>query len=42
VARKCGFTSQEYFARLFKQRIGTTPAHFRRKHILPAADARFL
>jgi LacI family transcriptional regulator len=42
VAPKCGFTSQEYFARVFKQRIGTTPAQFRRRHLSSGSDTRFL
>jgi len=42
VAPKCGFSSQEYFARVFKRCIGTTPVRFRRRHLLPAGDARSL
>lgn len=38
VARKCGFSSHEYFARLFQRRIGTTPCGYRKTHRLPSVN----
>jgi AraC family transcriptional regulator len=30
IAAECGFADQSHFTRVFRRRIGTTPAHFRR------------
>lgn len=31
IARRCGFSSANYFCRTFRQHVGTTPARFRRQ-----------
>jgi LacI family transcriptional regulator len=40
VAKKCGFGSQEYFARLFHRRAGMTPRSFRSERRVPVKNSQ--
>ena len=33
VAEKCGFEHAEYFSRLFKKKLGSTPGEFRKSPV---------
>lgn len=38
IAYSCGFTTPDYFGKLFKKRFGITPSQWLRKHRMPSSD----